>query len=405
MARHISIADYTYTLPDHRIAQFPLADRAASKLLQYRDGRITDHVFRDLPAILPSTATLVFNTTKVVSARLLFPIEGKNKPVEIFVLEPADNITIEQAMARQGTAVWKCLVGNNKVFTGAYIRQDFMFRGAPGYVQVEKPVASGDAYLVRFTWSAHLAFSELLDAIGQIPLPPYMKRAPQESDSARYQTVYAREQGSVAAPTAGLHFTEEVLAALTQKGIRTEQVALHVGAGTFRPVKAATMEGHDMHAEEISVTRQTIEHLLEDTAHIVAIGTTSLRTLESLFWIGLKWHLHDDSHIPEVYQWDAYDIQVPTGFSYADALRMLLERMHAHALSVLTTKTQLLIAPGYSIRSAKGLITNFHQPNSTLLLLVSTFIGDDWKLVYEHALRNDYRFLSYGDSSLLWRRE
>jgi len=215
--------------------------------------------------------------------------------------------------------------------------------------------------------------------------------------------VYAREQGSVAAPTAGLHFTEEVLAALTQKGIRTEQVALHVGAGTFRPVKAATMEGHDMHAEEISVTRQTIEHLLEDTAHIVAIGTTSLRTLESLFWIGLKWHLHDDSHIPEVYQWDAYDIQVPTGFSYADALRTLLERMNAHVLSVLTTKTQLLIAPGYSIRSAKGLITNFHQPNSTLLLLVSTFIGDDWKLVYEHALRNDYRFLSYGDSSLLWR--
>lgn len=405
VARSISIADFTYILPDERIAQFPLADRANSKLLQCAGGVISDHVFHQLPDLLPVGCTLVFNTTKVVCARMLFPIEGKQKPVEIFVLEPQSGITMEQAMHTKGTAVWKCLVGNNKHFSEARIRRSFISKGETYFIEVEKPLPSGDAFLVRFTWSDALTFSELLDAFGQIPLPPYMKRTPEAGDSARYQTVYAREEGSVAAPTAGLHFTDDVLAQLRKRQIYIEQVTLHVGAGTFRPVKASTMEGHDMHAEEISITQASIAHLLQYPQQLIAVGTTSLRTLESLFWIGWKWQVADRAAIPAVYQWDAYDTQVPADFTYEEALKVILMRMETYGLTVLTTKTQLLIAPGYHIRSAKGLITNFHQPNSTLLLLVATFIGDDWKKVYAHALENDYRFLSYGDSSLLWRQD
>lgn len=403
MARSIAIADYTYDLPDDRIAQFPLSDRSASKLLCYKTGNIRDYHFRDVPDLLPADTTLVFNTTKVVCARILFPIAGKSKPVEIFILEPANNIPMEQAMSQKDAATWKCLVGQHKYFTAETISKPIEWQGQSGVVYAGKPVQDGDVFLVQFKWTPGITFSEMLDACGQIPLPPYMKRQVELSDAARYQTVYANEQGSVAAPTAGLHFTNDIIASLHHKHIGIVHVALHVGAGTFRPVKAATMEGHTMHAEEISVTRDMLLRCCDHSDTIVAVGTTSLRTLESLFWLGLKWKLFPDAGIPEVHQWDAYDIQVPEGFSYVDALRVLIDKMDAHQLTTLTTKTRLLIAPGYTIRSAKGLITNFHQPDSTLLLLVAAFIGEDWKRVYAHALEGGYRFLSYGDSSLLWR--
>lgn len=403
MARGISISSYTYELPDARIAQFPLADRAASKLLHYRSGVLINMQFRDIPRLLSPGNLLVFNTTKVVSARILFEVPEKQKPIEIFILEPKGPITMEQAMLQQGYADWKCLVGNNKAFTMPVLRKEFVFNGEQCFVEVSKPVTSGDAFDVHFSWSAGISFSELLETIGRIPLPPYMKRAPEQADSTRYQTVYAKEEGSVAAPTAGLHFTQEVIDAIRDRGVDMAQVSLHVGAGTFRPVKAETMAGHEMHAEEISVSRETIDALMHHADNIVAVGTTSMRTLESLFWIGLKWRNSNSPIVPEVLQWDAYDMEVPADFSYVDALQVIKTHMQELSLEVITTKTQLLIAPGYIIRSAKGLITNFHQPGSTLLLLVATFIGEDWKYIYNHALQHDYRFLSYGDSSLLWR--
>ena len=402
MARHISVSDYTYALPEERIARHPLSDRASSKLLCYRNGQITDHIFRELPDILSSDTTLIFNTTKVVCARLLFPVDARTKRVEIFVLEPTGVTTMEQAMAQKGEATWKCLVGHKKCFVQNTLRMDIVWQGVSGFVEVHKPVASGDSFLVHFTWSPQWTFSEMLDAAGQIPLPPYMKRDADEEDAIRYQTIYAKEEGSVAAPTAGLHFTEAVIDALKSNDVHIAEVALHVGAGTFRPVKSATMQGHEMHAEEIAVSRYTVEALIAHPDTIIAVGTTSLRTLESLFWIGLKWHLRPDGAVPEVLQWDAYDIPVPEHFYYREALQVILDRMQANGMQVLTTKTQLLIAPGYTIRSIKALITNFHQPDSTLLLLVATCIGDDWRKVYAHALMHEYRFLSYGDSSLLW---
>lgn len=403
MAKHIAISDYTYSLPDARIAQYPLADRAASKLLVYNQGQISDQYFNQIPDLLHKDTILVFNTTKVVAARILFPLPDKSKPIEIFILEPAGAMTMEEAMHQQETASWKCLVGNNRYFKMEQLEKSFRYNGTTCHVRVSKPVQDGDAFIVAFSWSSGLVFSELLDAIGQIPIPPYMQRAATDVDTERYQTVYAREEGSVAAPTAGLHFTHVIMDTLQQRGIQIEHVALHVGAGTFRPVKAETMEGHEMHSEEISVSIHTIQRLIRQKGNLIAVGTTSLRTLESLFWIGWKWRSSDNAVVPSVLQWDAYDEQVPHDFSYVDALQVILSRMEKFGLEVLTTKTQLLIAPGYQIRSAHGLITNFHQPNSTLLLLVATFIGDDWRKVYAHALDNDYRFLSYGDSSLLWR--
>lgn len=404
MARDISISSYTYELPDDRIAQFPLGDRASSKLLRYKDGKIHDYIFSQLPDLLPENVTLIFNTTKVVCARILFSVEGAQKPIEIFVLEPQSNMTMEQAMLQKGRAVWKCLVGNNKSFRADAIKKEIQWHGEQHVLQVNKPQLSGDVFLVEFIWSESLTFSEMLDAAGQIPLPPYMKRGPEQEDSSRYQTVYANEEGSVAAPTAGLHFTDAVINELRRKNIQIEHVTLHVGAGTFRPVKAATMATHDMHAEEISISKETLKHLVNNPDSLIAVGTTSLRTLESLFWIGWKWLHAEQENVPMVNQWDAYDADVPVGFTFVDALHAIISRMEIFGITTITTKTQLLIAPGYTIRTAKALITNFHQPNSTLLLLVATFVGADWKLIYNHAHENEYRFLSYGDSSLLWRK-
>jgi len=402
MARDIKIEDYTYDLPPDKIAKAPLSNRSDSKLLVYKNGSIEDAKFKDIVSYLPSNCSLVFNNTKVVCARLLFDNPGiSNKPIEIFVLEPTAGLTIEQAMLQKGTCSWICLIGNMRHFSVDSLEKSFHAHNAEFKLTAFKPLPSGDAFEVRFDWDGDISFAELLNLAGIIPLPPYLKRIPDENDKTRYQTVYAKQEGSVAAPTAGLHFTNEILSELHSKGIATEYVVLHVGAGTFKPVKSETMQGHDMHSEEIVVSKSTIQGLIRNVDNLIAVGTTSLRTLESLFWVGLKLHLGiADLNIR---QWDAYDLEIPYDFTYLTALQTILDFLEASDLDSISTKTQLLIAPGYRIRSVKGIITNFHQPNSTLLLLVAALVGDNWREIYNHALASDYRFLSYGDGSLLLR--
>ncbi|MFM8917169.1 MAG: S-adenosylmethionine:tRNA ribosyltransferase-isomerase, partial [Bacteroidota bacterium] len=400
MARDIKIEDYTYDLPPDKIAKAPLPNRSDSKLLVYKNGSIVDSKFKDIVSHLPPNCSLVFNNTKVVCARLLFDNPGtSNKPIEIFVLEPTAGLTIEQAMLQKGACTWICLVGNMRHFTVDALVKSFHVNNAEFKLTAFKPTPCGDAFEVRFEWDADLSFAELLNLAGIIPLPPYLKRIPDENDKTRYQTVYAKQEGSVAAPTACLNLTIVILSHLHSMGISTEYVVLHVGAGNFKPVKSETMQDHDMHSEEIIVSKSTIQGLIRNVDNLIAVGTTSLRTLESLFRVGLKLHLGiADLNIR---QWDAYDLETPNDFTYHTALQTIIDFLEASDLDGISTKTQLLIAPGYKIRSVKGIITNFHQPNSTLLLLVAALVGNDWRTIYNHALSNDYRFLSYGDGSLL----
>ena len=413
--RNLSIADYTYDLPEDRIAKFPLEERDASRLLIYQNGVITEDQYRQLPSYLPADSLLVFNNTKVVEARLLFQ-KASGGVIEIFCLEPHEQYPdITKAMLQKGKVFWHCLVGG-------------VSKWKPGQV-LEKKIKSGKrdiilearynekrtgSFVIELSWSDQdLSFAELLHLAGAIPLPPYIKRAAEESDKNRYQTVYAVQDGSVAAPTAGLHFTDAIFKSLEQKKIKTAFVTLHVGAGTFKPVKANQMADHEMHAEWIDVDRGFIDTLQEQiNKNIIAVGTTSLRTIESLYWIGLKLMQADQKHsgtnskepdLLTISQWEPYDLpnqDIPA----PAALRYLSDWMDKNKMEKLVTKTQILIAPGYTFRIVKGLITNFHQPQSTLLLLVAALVGQDWKKIYNHALQNNFRFLSYGDGSLLWRR-
>ncbi|MDO6435496.1 S-adenosylmethionine:tRNA ribosyltransferase-isomerase [Flavitalea sp. BT771] len=428
--RNISIADYTYALPAELIAHYPLAERDASKLLIYKEGNISEDIYRHIVEYLPSGSLLVFNNTKVVEARILFrkPTGGQ---IELFCLEPpAEYGGIAAAMAQTGKVRWKCLIGGaSKWKAGQVLRKaaSYKLQATSGELRDtggETPAASGelravseeivlearyvgkqdDAFLIEFSWQpADLSFSELLHRAGLIPLPPYIRRAPESTDAERYQTIYAQHDGSVAAPTAGLHFTEHVFETLAAKDIRQTFVTLHVGAGTFLPVKAPTLSDHTMHVEWIAVTKETIRVLLENLHHpTIPVGTTSARTVESLYWLGVKTIRHP-ALSPEnlvVEQWDAYDPSAPETDAKT-ALTALLEWMREHQLSQLITRTQLLITPGYRWRIAGGLITNFHQPESTLLLLVASLIGEDWRKVYDYALGHDFRFLSYGDGCLL----
>jgi len=402
MARNIKLEDYTYDLPNSKIAKSPLPDRSDSKLLVYERGLITDGCFKNIISYLPEKCTLVFNNTKVIFARLLFENPGtSSKPIEIFILEPTNGLTIEQSMLLKESSTWICMVGNLRHFSTEFLKKTFQLNQTTFHLIAHKPSVCGDAYQVRFEWDADISFADILNLVGIVPLPPYLKRMPDVSDKIRYQTVYAQQEGSVAAPTAGLHFTEDIIGKLQDFGIATEFVALHVGAGTFRPVKSTTMEDHEMHSEEIIVNKTTLVRLVQNAFQLIAVGTTSLRTLESLFWVGLKLRLGISD--TQVYQWDSYDLQVPSDFNYISALREIIGFLDSTQQDSFRTKTQLLIAPGYKIQSVKGLITNFHQPNSTLLLLVAAFVGSDWRKIYEHALANDYRFLSYGDGSILMR--
>jgi S-adenosylmethionine:tRNA ribosyltransferase-isomerase len=395
--RELSISDYTYPLPESAIAYYPLAERDASRLLVYRAGTISETVYRNIADELPEGTLLVFNNTRVVEARLVFqkPSGGK---VEIFCLEPsADYGGMAAAMAQTGRVRWKCLIGGaSKWKAGQVLVKKIGDIGLEArYLEKQ-----GDTFLIELLWSpAQLTFAELLHQAGLIPLPPYIHRAPEGLDRERYQTIYAQLEGSVAAPTAGLHFTGAVLDSLRSRGIGQLFVTLHVGAGTFLPVKSPTLGQHVMHTEYIAVTREAIDELQKawvECRPVIAVGTTSARTIESLYWLGVK-ALSGLSELV-VNQWDAYE--EPGGVDAAAALTALIVWMDRMGVSTLITTTQLLITPGYSWKLCKGLITNFHQPESTLLLLVASLIGKDWKRVYQYALEHGFRFLSYGDGCL-----
>ena len=400
--KQIRISEYNYQLPDERIAKFPIAERDHSKLLVYKHGQISDDVFYHLPKYLPKKSLMVFNNTKVIQARLHFRKET-GALIEIFLLEPIVPADYEQMFQTVGSCSWSCLVGNLKKWKEGELTRQIDVNGQSFTLRASRRGEHGTGHQIDFEWDAQtVSFSEILEAVGELPIPPYLNRKTQESDKTTYQTVYSKIKGSVAAPTAGLHFTEKVLHEIDACGIDREELTLHVGAGTFKPVKSECIEGHEMHSEFISVRRQTLEKLLQHDASAIAVGTTSVRTLESLYYIGLKLESSPDLSEDELHvsQWEPYE-QKGTSISAAQAIQNIVEYLDRHQRSVLNTSTQIIIAPGYEYKIVKVLITNFHQPQSTLLLLVSAFLKGDWRRVYDYALSNDFRFLSYGDSSLL----
>jgi S-adenosylmethionine:tRNA ribosyltransferase-isomerase len=397
---NISIADYTYDLPQEKIAEQPLANRDDSKLLIYKNETISESVFKNIAEFLPQNSILIFNNTRVVQARLYFKT-AKGQKIEVFCLEPFNTeIDITQAMLSTKTVFWKCLVGNLKKW-----KDEELSTTINGFTLNVKLIEKRtEDVVVEFTWQPiDLCFAEVLEKIGAMPIPPYLKRKSEESDSVRYQTIYAQINGSVAAPTAGLHFTPQVEEQLRQKNIESLYVTLHVGAGTFKPVKSSTLDAHDMHHEWIDVSREVLHFLLnsQDKPKI-AVGTTSLRTLESLYWMGVKaFYNHEIKlHDLEIAQWDVYNFNEKL-ITVSESLQALINWLDKIKLSRLTCKTQILLAPPYKLKLADGIITNFHQPQSTLLLLISCIVGDKWKVIYNYALQNNFRFLSYGDSSLL----
>ena len=402
--KNLSIADFTYSLPESRIANYPLTERDASKLLIYKDGNIGEDVYKNIAEHIPAGGLLLFNDTKVIEARLLFqkPTGGM---IEIFCLEPHEQYPdITTAMMQQGKVYWQCLVGGASKWKHGQVLKKII----PAFekeiilqaVYTEKKTGS---FVIELSWCPEqLCFAELLHHAGAIPLPPYIKRKAELSDAERYQTIYANFDGSVAAPTAGLHFTDSIFRSLEEKKIQKGFVTLHVGAGTFKPVKTGTIGQHEMHSEHIDVSGKTIMQIISKLDNvIIAVGTTSMRTIESLYWLGVKTWKLEQSSVLQLQQWEAYDMSAQD-LPAKDALQSLLDWMEKNKTERLLTKTSIIIAPGYKPRIAKALITNFHQPQSTLLLLIAALIGDDWKKVYDHALKNDFRFLSYGDGCLLW---
>ena len=403
--RHIRISDYNYPLPDERIAKFPIAQRDHSKLLVYRQGEVREDMFYNLPNYLPKGALMVFNNTKVIQARMHFR-KSTGALIEIFLLEPAEPTDYELMFQTTHACAWYCLVGNLKKWKEGTLHREIEIKGQPVVVTATRGPVHGTSHRIGFEWTGGFSFAEIIDAMGELPIPPYLNRETQESDKTTYQTVYSKIKGSVAAPTAGLHFTPEVLNALDAHGIDREELTLHVGAGTFKPVKSEEIEGHEMHTEYISVRRDTIRKLLAHDGCAIAVGTTSVRTLESLYYMGLK--VMRDPSLNEdqlhVSQWEPYDGKCQMEEVKCDtvaSLKALASWMDAHGLEVLHSSTQIIIAPGYTYHIVKMLVTNFHQPQSTLLLLVSAFVRGDWHTIYDYALSHDFRFLSYGDSSLL----
>lgn len=400
--KDIRIQDYTYDLPDERIAKYPLANRDESKLLQYKSGEISESVFKNLPELLAADTLLVYNNTKVIRARLLFHKETGAK-VEIFCLEPHQPADYAQSFQETERVTWRCMVGNARKWkdTKLTLKLD---NGVQVYA--EKVGQQGKDFIIELSWDNNAyTFSDIIEMCGNIPIPPYLNRKSEESDLSNYQTVYAKYKGSVAAPTAGLHFTDNVLDTLRAKGVETDEVTLHVGAGTFQPVKADAMEDHDMHTETISVSLSTLRHLKAKQDHIIAVGTTSVRTLESIFWLGNQL-LQGDIDTPELAhlsQWVPYESNKVGTLD--EVLSKLIQWLEDNNKESIHASTQIIIAPGYKFKIIGGMLTNFHQPTSTLLLLVSALVGETWRTIYDYALANNFRFLSYGDSSLLMKHE
>ncbi len=399
--KHIKISDYNYPLPDERIAKFPLPVRDQSKLLVYRHSEVSETRFTSLPDYLEAGELMIFNNTKVIQARLHFRKET-GALIEIFCLEPIQPNDYVLNFQQTSHAAWLCMIGNLKKWKEGSLHKEMNVKGHTITLTATRGECRGTSHWVDFTWdNPEITFADILEVFGELPIPPYLNRETQESDKETYQTVYSKIKGSVAAPTAGLHFTERVLQALRDKGVDLEEVTLHVGAGTFKPVKSEEIEGHEMHTEYISVNRQTIEKLIAHGGKAIAVGTTSVRTLESLYYIGVTIASHPDAGQEELHvrQWQPYETH-PT-MTTVESLQQILDYMKRHELEALHTSTQIIIAPGYTYHIVQKMVTNFHQPQSTLLLLVSAFVKGDWQTIYDYALAHDFRFLSYGDSSLL----
>lgn len=405
--QQLQISHFNYTLPDEKIAKYPLEHRDASKLLLYRGSRITSLPFADLPGQLPDNSLLLFNNTRVIHARLLFRKET-GAHIEVFCLSPLDPADYALSFQQRQHCSWKCMIGNARRWKSGPLTMDIPLRGDVVRLTAQKTGKPAQETIVDFSWNnGEYTFSEILEAAGKLPIPPYLNRPSEAKDDVTYQTVYSRIEGSVAAPTAGLHFTPEVLERIRERGIQTAEVTLHVGAGTFKPVKSGTVAAHEMHSEFISVPVSTIDKILNNKGSLIVVGTTSMRTLESLYYIGRK--LHDNPELPmhelSVNQWEPYENDIDNAsITPGDALRSIchyLERTHSDSL---LAATRIIIVPGYEFHYPDALITNFHQPQSTLLLLIAAFVGDDWRKIYDYALNNYFRFLSYGDSSLLWKK-
>ena len=415
--KHIHISDYNYDLPDSRIAKFPVSPRDTSKLLIYRHGEISDDIFYNLPKYLPQKSLMVFNNTKVIQARMHFRKET-GALIEVFLMEPAAPTDYELMFQTRGECSWLCMVGNLKKWKEGSLVRTFDVAGstinfkATMRRDIIDAKSGGTNYWVDFTWdNPQVSFAEILDAVGELPIPPYLNRETQDSDKTTYQTVYSKIKGSVAAPTAGLHFTDKVLAAIDAAGVRREELTLHVGAGTFKPVKSEEIDGHTMHTEYVCVRRDTLQTLLDYDCCAIAVGTTSVRTLESLYYMGVKLEANPDAAEEDLHvcQWEPYEKAdgTPVGGNLIDgitpqkAISNIITWLDKNNLKTLHSSTQIIIAPGYEYKIVKVLVTNFHQPQSTLLLLVSAFLKGDWHNVYDYALSHDFRFLSYGDSSIL----
>ncbi len=401
MIPDIKIADYNYPLPEDRIAKYPLPARDSSKLLVYRDGSVSERVFRELPSLLPSSAIMVFNDTKVVPARLFFRRES-GAHIEIFCLEPVDPVEYNTAFASRESCSWKCVIGNSKRWKG-----DLLSFDCPAGSELEAMHLTAELLsredrtgTVKFSWEGGESFSRVLELCGSVPIPPYLGRETEAIDLERYQTVYAEYRGSVAAPTAGLHFTQEVLEAIRAKGIDTETICLHVGAGTFLPVKSSSIAGHPMHREPFVTSLAFLRALRSGGRKVIAVGTTSVRTLESLYYVGVS--CIEKGEPEDTEQWAPYERDYP--YSLSDALDGIINYLEKNNLQELKVGTRIIIVPGFTFRVTDMMVTNFHQPESTLILLVSAFVGGDWKTIYDYALGHDFRFLSYGDSSLLYKK-
>ena len=408
----ILIEEYNYPLPDERIAKYPLAERDQSKLLVYRDGKVSEDCFCHVGEYLPANSLLIYNNTRVIQARLEFHKQSEDGArgarIEIFCLEPLEPHDYQLSLGATEGCTWKCMIGNAKKWkTGALSLPVQLPSGDEITLFAEKGEQTGNTFVVKFSWEGvAVSFAEILDAVGELPIPPYLNRKTEESDKTTYQTVYSRIKGSVAAPTAGLHFTDNVLNGLRQKGIQTAELTLHVGAGTFQPVKVADANQHTMHTEIIAVPRDTIETIIANLGHIVAVGTTSMRTLESLYFLGEK--LYAGCQMPDIGDTTLFVAQFAPyerehTLSTREALQAIVAYLDTTGQDVLHAETQIMIKPGYIFRVVDQLITNFHQPKSTLLLLVSAFVGGDWHTIYDYALSHNFRFLSYGDSSILTR--
>ena len=409
----ILIEEYNYPLPDERIAKYPLAERDQSKLLVYRDGEVSEDRFCRVGEYLPAGSLLIYNNTRVIQARLEFRKQqedgSQGARIEVFCLEPLAPHDYQLSLGSTEGCTWKCMIGNAKKWkSGALALLVVLPSGEEVVLFAEKGEQTGNTFAVKFSWEgATVSFAEILDAVGELPIPPYLNRKTEESDKTTYQTVYSRIKGSVAAPTAGLHFTDNVLSGLRERGVKTAEVTLHVGAGTFQPVKVADANQHTMHTEIIAVPKETIRTIIENLGHVVAVGTTSMRTLESLYFIGEQFHTKlstpDIGHlICSVSQFEPYERE--HSLSTCEALQAIVDYLEQTGQDVLHAETQIMIKPGYVFHVVDQLITNFHQPKSTLLLLVSAFVSGDWHRIYDYALANDFRFLSYGDSSVLFRK-